>query len=169
MSANSEKRKFKLRKCVFYCILNMQMRFSRGTKFVTKKMRLAFCIVFYDSKCDRKNSKTQSWGTKSKRVETLALVHQTNVSLFEGTQSRSENSKISWDIHLKLMFWGSKCWETAMLVRQLNARQHETRIRLGSYRPSCRPLIRGGQHRFENTVVGDSAVAVSQSKREPNL
>ena len=74
-----------------------------------EKMRFAFCIVFYNSKRDRKKSKTQISSTKRKRVETLAPVHQTNVSHFKGTQCESKNYRISLDIHAKLTFSRSKC------------------------------------------------------------
>ena len=60
-----------------------------------EKMRFAFCIVFSNSKRDRKNVKTQSSGTKRKRVETLAPVHQTNVSHPKGKQLESKNYQIS--------------------------------------------------------------------------
>ena len=60
-----------------------------------EKMRFAFCIVFYNSKRDRKKSKTQISSTKRKRVETLAPVHQSNVSHLEGAQSWRGNYKIS--------------------------------------------------------------------------
>ena len=95
MSANSERRKFKLRTCVFYCILHMQMRFSRGTKFVTKQKRFAFSIVFYDSKGDRKNSKTQNSSTKRKPVETLAPVNESNVSHSKETQFEIKTTKLA--------------------------------------------------------------------------
>ena len=47
MSANSEKRIFKLRKCVYYCILHMQMRFFSVAKTnSTKTCDVRFLLYF---------------------------------------------------------------------------------------------------------------------------
>ena len=74
-----------------------------------EKTRRAVSIMFYSTKCDRAKSKTRISGTKRKCVKTLAPAHQNHLSHFEGTQRRSENMQISWDIRSKWMCSGSKC------------------------------------------------------------
>ena len=78
---------------------------------VREKMRIAFSIAFYDTKCDRRKSELQNRGPKRKCVKTLAPVDESNVSHVEGTQRSSENKQNSWDIRLKLTFRRSKSAE----------------------------------------------------------
>ena len=62
---------------------------------VREKMRIAFSIVFYDTKCDRRKSESQNRVPKRKCVKTLAPVDESNVSHLEGTQRSSENRQNS--------------------------------------------------------------------------
>ena len=90
------------------CFTYVNAIFARH-EFRHEKMRLAFYTAFYNSKCDRKNLQKQSSRQKRKRVETLAPVHQTNVSHPKGKQFESKHYQISSDIHAKLTFRKSKC------------------------------------------------------------
>ena len=55
-------------------------------KIKHEKMRCAFSIAFYDTKCDREKRKSRIAVTKRQYVKTLAPVHQSAVPLAEGTQ-----------------------------------------------------------------------------------
>ena len=60
-----------------------------------KNLQCVISIVFYKGKCDCKNQKIKKPSTKSECVKTLAPVHQSCVSVFDGTQSRGRNIEIS--------------------------------------------------------------------------
>ena len=68
---------------------------SLRRKIQHENLRCVFSIAFYDTECDVEKSKKRISVTKRKGVKTLAPVHQSDVSLVEGTKRRSENKQIS--------------------------------------------------------------------------
>ena len=147
------------------CFTYVNAIFARH-EFRHEKMRFAFCTVFYNSKCDRKNLKTQSSHQKRKRVETLAPVHQTNVSHPKGRQLESKNYQISWDIHAKLTFQKSKCWETTMPVHQIVRRDIKRVFDFGLFEhlvgPSIGGCSAGRTQSWEDSELGRRIVGRTQ-------
>ena len=148
------------------CFTYVNEIFARR-EFRCEKMRFAFCTVFYNSKCDRKILKTQSSHQKRKRVETLAPVHQSSVSHPKGKQFESKNYQISWDIHAKLTFQKSKCWETTMPVHQIVRRDmhraFDLRLLWHLVGPSIGGCSAGRTHRWEDSELGRRIVGRTQS------
>ena len=64
-------------------------------KIKHEKLRCAFTIVFYSSKCDRVKSQARNLGPKRECVKTLAPADESDVSHVEGALQRSENSQSS--------------------------------------------------------------------------
>ena len=95
VSANSEKRKFKLRKCVFYCILHMQMRFSRGTKFVAKKCDLRFVLCFTIANAIAKIRKRKFQVQNANVSKPLRLCIKLTCRILKGRNSKVTTTKLA--------------------------------------------------------------------------
>ena len=68
---------------------------SLRRKIQHENLRCVFSIAFYNTECDVAKSQKRISDPKRKGVETLAPVHQSEVSHVEGTQRRCENMQIS--------------------------------------------------------------------------
>ena len=68
---------------------------SLRRKIQHENVRCVFAIAFSNTECDVAKSKRRISDPKRKGVETLAPVHQSDVSHVEGTQRRCENRQIS--------------------------------------------------------------------------
>ena len=68
---------------------------SLRRKIQHENLRCVFSIAFSNTECDVEKSKKRISDRKRKGVETLAPVHQSDVSHVEGTQRRCENRQTS--------------------------------------------------------------------------
>ena len=95
MTANSEKRKFKLRKYVFYSILNMQMRFSRGTKFAAKNCELRFVLCFTIANAIAKFWKRKVRIKNANVSKPLRLCIKLTCRIRKGSNSKVKTTKLA--------------------------------------------------------------------------